>query len=120
MVGMAKRPPRAVIAANQKDKSGTFLRAWRKKRGFSQGGLAAEAGYSQGMISQWENGETTLNLEHLNALAGALEITVKELQFRDPAAEETVEDVFDGVPDNEKDRALDLLRTFQRTSKRND
>lgn len=95
------------------DKSGTFLRAWRKKICGSQEKLAAAAGYTQGMISQWENGSVLLDLEHIRRLADAMEITSKTLQFRHPATEETVEDIFDELPPPDQDTLLVIGKSLR-------
>lgn len=116
---MSKRPPPSVVAANQAtkfepDASGTFLRAWRKKRGLSQEKLGAAAGYTQGMVSQWEKGDVALDLVHIAKLSKALEITPKELQFRHPDVEEGIEDIFDDLGQPDQVRIIEIARTMRR------
>lgn len=62
-----------------------FLREWRRFRNrMTQEKLAAEAGVTQGLISQIENDHTDIKLDTLQALADALEIHPSDLLSRNP------------------------------------
>jgi len=62
----------------------TFIREWRKKKGWSQGELAEAIGVSTATISQIENGNTGYSQANLEAIARALECQVVDLLARDP------------------------------------
>jgi len=94
----------------------TFLQQWRKARGLSQEALGEKAGYSQGMISQWENGGN-IDLTHIEELARALEITSKQLLYRDPSLPETIEDVFDALPPGRQEDVLEIARSLRDRSR---
>lgn len=54
----------------------------RKKSGLSQSGLAKQIGYSQNMISQWENGLRDPNTQTLIILANFFNVTIDYLLGR--------------------------------------
>ncbi|WP_416463497.1 helix-turn-helix domain-containing protein [Sphingomonas sp. VDB2] len=55
------------------------VRALRTERGFSQDGLAAQAGVSRRMISGIESGEANVSLSTLDRLAQALDVSFSRL-----------------------------------------
>jgi transcriptional regulator with XRE-family HTH domain len=58
---------------------GDVLRTWRRRRGFSQEGLAAESGYHRTYISLLERGLRSPSLSTLFALAQILAVRPSEL-----------------------------------------
>lgn len=107
----SKRPGRQRQPAKP---PGEQLRAWRKHRGMSQEALAARAGYTQGMISQWENAESTMDLDHVVELAAALDITERQFLQQTPTAEETIEDVYEDLSRDEQRRLMEIAKTLRR------
>jgi len=93
-----------------------YLREWREHRGFSQERLAAKIGKTQGFISQLELNDVNYTAEMLDILAAALDCTVRELLFRDPAIEEDLLDIVDSISEKSKPQAIEILKTFRRTS----
>lgn len=59
---------------------GERLRAARRERGLSVGGLAEAAGIGKGSLSEVENGVRNPTLSTLYALAGALELPLSTLR----------------------------------------
>lgn len=51
----------------------------RRKRGFSQEGLAAELGLSRQAVSKWERAESAPDMGNLMALADLYGVTIDEL-----------------------------------------
>jgi transcriptional regulator with XRE-family HTH domain len=92
-----------------------FLVKYRKlagSRGLSQTELGGKSGYSQGMISQWENGESDVPVTAVYKLAAALGITPEQLMFRDPDKGEHVAEVWDRIAEGDRPQALRILKTF--------
>jgi transcriptional regulator with XRE-family HTH domain len=92
-----------------------FLVKYRKlagARGLSQTELGIKSGYSQGMISQWENGESDVPVTAVYKLAAALGITPEQLMFRDPDEGEHIAEVWDRIAEDDRPQALRVLRTF--------
>jgi transcriptional regulator with XRE-family HTH domain len=92
-----------------------FLVKYRKLaggRGLSQTELGAKSGYSQGMISQWENGESDVPVTAVYKLAAALGITPEQLMFRDPDEGEHIAEVWDRIAEGDRPQALRILKTF--------
>jgi transcriptional regulator with XRE-family HTH domain len=92
-----------------------FLVKYRKlagARGLSQAELGIKSGYSQGMISQWENGESDVPVTAVFKLAAALGITPEQLMFRDPDEGEHIAEVWDRIAEDDRPQALRILKTF--------
>ena len=92
-----------------------FLVKYRKlagTRGLSQTELGVKSGYSQGMISQWENGESDVPVTAVYKLAAALGITPEQLMFRDPDEGEHIAEVWDRIAKGDRPQALRILKTF--------
>lgn len=69
----------------------------------TQNDLAAKTGYSQGMISQWEDGKSDVTTENVHILAAALGITPEQLQYRDPDKGEHIADVWARLPQHARE-----------------
>jgi transcriptional regulator with XRE-family HTH domain len=93
-----------------------FLVKYRKlaerSRGMSQAELGLKSGYSQGMISQWENGESDVPVTAVYKLAAALSITPEQLMFRNPDDGEHIAEVWDRIAEGDRPQALRILKTF--------
>jgi transcriptional regulator with XRE-family HTH domain len=78
---------------------GNQLRLWRNYFGKKQTELEQLAGLAHNAVSRIEKGEVSPKLETLERLAGALQISVEELQFRIPPsrAKETRDDSLEGL-----------------------
>lgn len=62
----------------------TFIKVWRKKKGWSQGELGEAIGVSTATISQIENGKTGYSQANIEAIARALDCQVVDLLARHP------------------------------------
>lgn len=86
-----------------------MLSRWRRFRGLSQEDLAAAIDVTQGMISQWERGKSDIPLSKVHHIATALDTTVGRL-FLDPFEGADIFDALDRLPENERPRAIRILR----------
>ncbi len=91
-----------------------FLKEWRKHRQLSQEALAHRAGLTQGMISQLEHGTSDYTGRQLENLSKALNCTVYELLFRDPAWPESPASAFAELAEEDQGFAIEMLRTIKR------
>lgn len=57
----------------------TPLHFWRRKRGLSEAKLADRAGCSQPYLNQIESGKRTGTMDTFRKLAGALDLTIGQL-----------------------------------------
>ena len=92
--------PAAPAAAPTSDPSmvvGLQLRRFRKEKGLTLRGLAAESGLSIGFLSQLERGRTSISLTALRDLAVALERDITEF-FDDSGVEGALEISADDAP----------------------
>lgn len=85
----------------------------------TQADLAHKTGFSQGMISQWEKGDSDVPLQVVHMLAAALDITPEQLLFRDPDKGEHVSDIWEKIPQEDHPKALRVLRGFLPDGKNN-
>lgn len=74
------------------------IRSWRVARGYTQAQLESRAGLSHNALSRIENGLVSPRLDTVESIAQALELSVEELQFREPLR---VEDAGPAVSDTE-------------------
>jgi transcriptional regulator with XRE-family HTH domain len=119
MLKMSRPPnpkPRKSSRRSRFSRSLLFLAKYRKfaggTRGLSQAELGVKSGYSQGMISQWENGESDVPVTAVYKLAAALGITPEQLMFRDPDKGEHIAEVWDRIAEVDRPQALRILKTF--------
>jgi transcriptional regulator with XRE-family HTH domain len=61
----------------------TPLAFWRKKRGYTQASLAAEAGLSQPYVAQMEGGQRVGDVTTLAKLARLLRVRIEDLVVED-------------------------------------
>jgi len=109
-----RQPPRH--ASRPRARRRWFLREWREHRGISQEKLAAMVGWTQGQISQLELNKVDYTATGLEALAAALECDVRDLLFRRPTDAEGLADIVEAIPEAERGRALEIMKTFKRTA----
>lgn len=62
------------------------VRAWRLDRGLTQAELQMRSGLAHNAISRIETGEVQPRLETIERLAQSLDISVEQLQFRQPSS----------------------------------
>ena len=79
---------------------GEQIRLWRVALEYTQTQLESRAGLAHNALSRIENGLVSPRLETVENIARALEISVEELQFREPTPLR-VEDSKPAVPDLE-------------------
>ena len=85
------------------------LRAFRKKRGFSQEELAHRSKFSFMTIRRFENGEITPRIEDISRLAQALNVTEQELLTGEPKATEWVLTV--KIAEEFREEVIDVSRS---------
>ena len=94
------------------DKAPFYLREWRKHRGYTLERLAEMIGTSQGHLSDLEKGKKRYNQDHLEALAIALRCSPADLLMRDPGQPESIQSIWDQVPEAQREQARAVLETF--------
>ncbi len=91
-----------------------FLKQWRKYRGLSQEELGAHVGFTQGMISQLENGTSDYTRSHLESLATALDCEPSDLLVHDPNQGESPYSLIERMDADDRSRALEILKALKR------
>ena len=82
---MAKSQQKQIDRSDQRNSlHPTFIKHWRKKKGWSQGELGEAIGVSTATISQIENGKTGYSQANIEAIARALQCQVIDLLARHP------------------------------------
>ena len=85
------------------------LRAFRKKKGFSQEELADRAKIILRTYIRWENGETQPRIDEIRRLAQALNVTEQELLTGEPKATEWVLTV--KIAEEFREEVIDVSRS---------
>lgn len=88
----------------------TFIRQWRKKKGWNQAKLADAIGVSTATISQIENGETGYKQEYLEGIAYALGCEPADLLMRDPSDPEAIWSLWDSAKPAQRKQILGIIR----------
>lgn len=110
---------------NTDERSGFYLKEWRKHRGFTQESLAEACDFSKSFISNLEIGGRRYNQDTLEALAAALDIEPWQLVAGPPhldgteplygrrshEVEELIE-IWDRIGDEAKPQVKKVLRAF--------
>ena len=92
------------------------LRAWREFRKLTQEQLAEAANCSPATVGHIENGARRLSDKWANVFAQALETRPGYLFDTDPETLPTaILDVWDSIPEERREQALQILQTFART-----
>lgn len=90
-----------------------FLAAWREFRGLTQEALAEKVGTTGSVISLLESGKRKLSPKWLRRLAPELNTTPGFiLDFSPDELPTDILDVWGAIPEDRKDQALEVLRTF--------
>lgn len=90
-----------------------YVREWRKFRGLTQEQLADRLDVATSTISQLETGKQGYSQAILEALAEALACQPADLLRRDPNKEGEVVDLFDGLSDDRRALAIEMLKTLK-------
>lgn len=90
-----------------------YIREWRKFRGLTQEQLADRLEVATSTISQLENYKQGYSQAILEALAGALMCEPWQLLKSDPTKEGEVIDLFDGLDDDDKRRAAQIISALK-------
>lgn len=94
------------------------LRMLRKQRKLSQEKLAAESGMTQGMVSHLEKGRVDYTRTHLQTFARVLRVDPADLVATDASNPNSIYGLINSLPEDERPRALELLKVLQQTAKR--
>jgi len=92
-----------------------FIRQWRDARGLTQEQLADLIGASVSIISRLESGKLGYTQAAIEAIGGALKVSVISLLSADPSVEgvDDLHQMIDGMNRREKEQALRLLRALK-------
>lgn len=88
----------------------TFIKQWRKKKGWSQGKLADAVDLSTATISQIENGKTGYTQANLEAIAWALDCDVVDLLIRNPTDPEGIWGLWDTAKPAQRKQIIGIIR----------
>lgn len=101
---------------------GNQVRLWRLHARLKQSEIEVRAGLAHNAVSRIETGEVSPRLETLERLAGALGISIEELQFRTPPPSETERcaksredgllERMDRLPPEVQERLLEVFHTL--------
>ena len=89
-----------------------FMRNWRNVRKISQEVLGEIVGASQGMISQWENGESDIPMGRVHDIARALNVSVVALITIDPGPDQEMHAVWQTIPEKRRPLALRMIKNI--------
>ncbi len=106
--GMPKKPPattRPVYRPN-------CIRAWRKHRGMTIDDLAAATRIDRGNLSKIERAILAWNQDTIERLADALDCSVSDLLFRDPADPVSLWSLRDRATDSEWREISEVAETM--------
>jgi transcriptional regulator with XRE-family HTH domain len=93
------------------------LKAWREHRGMTQARLAEAIGTTGAVISLLESGDRRLSDKWLLKIAPVLNTRPGHLLELDPSeAGNDILDIWADIPEERRDQARDVLRTFRRKS----
>lgn len=96
------------------------LRAWREFREMTQDELAAAVGTSKSVISDMERGKLQLSPKWLRRFAPVLRTQPGHILDHDPAdLDSDVIDIWGRIDERDREQALRVLRSFDRTGTRN-
>lgn len=92
------------------------VRDLRNQKGWTQQRLAHEAGITQATVSTLEAGRRQPNMDSLQKIAKALGVSIDGLIEGDSRSDEIryIERVFSQIPEEDKERIMLIIRTFER------
>jgi len=93
----------------------TFIKQWRKYRGYTQEQLGGMLDTSGSMISRIEKGETPYTQDVLEALADALNTDPASLLMRDPTNPEALWSIWDQAGKGQRQMIEEVARTIVKT-----
>jgi len=99
-------------AMPQKPGQSNYLKAWREYRGYSQEDVERETGISQGSLSKLETGRSRYNRDNLELLANLYLCNPADLIGRDPEQSQSIVELWNMLPPQERQTAERLLRTL--------
>jgi transcriptional regulator with XRE-family HTH domain len=108
----------AIMAKKVNARRWTQLIMLRKRRKLSQEKFGARVGLTQGMISHLENGESDYTRTHVETFARELGVDPADLVATDSTNPNSIYGLINSLPEDERPRALELLKVFQQTAKR--
>jgi transcriptional regulator with XRE-family HTH domain len=108
-------PAMPSIRKPERQRTRTFIKAWREHRGLSQDQVAGRIEMSRENYGRIENGKVPYNQDVLEMTAIALNCSVSDLLERDPRIENSIDELralMSRASENDQKRALALLKTF--------
>lgn len=111
---MAKAQPkqRHIVKPRFKEPSlrPTFIKQWRKAKGWSQGKLADAVGVSTATISQIENAKSPYTQGHLEGIAEALGCEPADLLMRNPADPEAIWSLWEAAAPAQRRQIIGIIK----------
>ncbi len=95
----------------------TYLREWRKAKGWTQDVLAEELGISGSQLSRIERAEQAYNQDLLEHAANLLGCSTADLIMRPPGSEGgELQDVLAGLEPEQRAQVIEIAKTFRKAS----
>lgn len=102
----------AKVKHNLKTRRLTHIRAWRLHRGLTLERMAERLNVTAGSLSQLERGTIGYTQAMLEALAEALSCEPADLISRPPGTENGLSLIWDQIPVEDREKALNVLKAF--------
>lgn len=93
----------------------TFIRQWRKHRGYTLLQLAERSGLSEPFLSLVERGERQYTQDLLEILATVLQCAPADLLVRDPSDPQGIWSVWDQLQPVQQRQLVEIGETIKRT-----
>lgn len=94
----------------------TYIRDWRKDRGFTLDRLASRIGMTTSNLSKTERGAQAYTQPVLEALAEALSCTPADLIMRPPGSKTALQALFEGLDKDTQDQAVAVIQALKNRS----
>lgn len=96
-------------------RSPTYIRQWRKKRGLTLEQVADRVGMTASALSYLERGLSAYNQENLELLSDALGTDPASLLMRNPEDEEAIWSLWEHASESERRQITDVVKALRRT-----
>lgn len=106
----ARKPKPEVEERPRQPLRSTFIKQWRKKKGWNQAKLAEAIGVSIATISQIENRETGYKQEYLEGIAVALGCEPADLLVRDPNDPEAIWSLWESASPAQRKQIIGIIK----------
>lgn len=103
------------LGMSRKQHQRSFLKEWRKHRGYTQDRLSEMTGLSKPFISQIETGKRQYTQELLELFANALACSAADIIVRDPTDPDGLWSIYDQLEPVQRRQVVEIAKTLKRT-----